>query len=576
MDSQVMMKSETRKPRAEPIPISDLASRIWPLALPSLATATLLLFCYYPLAWGWLAWVALVPFVALVRTRARARWVYLWAWITGLCFFGCALKWLRVADYRMYATWVALSLYVSLYFPAAIYLLRRFDQRTRLPLLITLPVVWTALEHARAHLLGGFAWYYLGHAQHQFLSVIQIADLGGAYAVSFVVAAVNALLFELLCSGSWFRTLFALPLQANRLSRVALIVQSALVVFLVAGTLAYGVWRLSQHDFEDGPRLALLQGNLDQRLRNQAFSPEGSKQALRQVVRHYWDLSDEAARRRPDLIVWPETSYPFHWEEVSLDLPPGSIPEEWQKANSYREELADDVASRWKTNVLLGANSDTLGADEQLRHGNSAILVRPKGRRGESVARYEKIHCIPFGEYVPFRESLPWMKAFAPYDFDYSLTPGKEQTRFPLGNYRFGVLICYEDTDPGLARNYANPEEGPLVDFLVNMSNDGWFDGTSEHEEHLAICRFRAVECRRAVARAVNMGISAVIDSNGRVIALPNPDWAKSKKVEAVVTAAVPIDRRASFYARWGDWLPWTCWLVVLGGWIGPFLWRAR
>src|SRR5205807_4396374 len=93
-----------------------------------------------------------------------------------------------------------------------------------------------------------------------------------------------------------------------------------------------------------------------------------------------------------------------------------------------------------------------------------------------------------------------------------------KRTRFQLGDFRYGVIICYEDTDPFLARQYASAAaDGPAVDFLINISNDGWFDGSSEHAEHLAISRFRAVETRRPLARAVNMGISAIIDSNGRV-----------------------------------------------------------
>src|SRR5260370_39296723 len=103
------------------------------------------------------------------------------------------------------------------------------------------------------------------------------------------------------------------------------------------------------------------------------------------------------------------------------------------------------------------------------------------------------------------------MNKLAPYDFDYSITPGTVQTRFRLGKHHFGVFICYEDTDPYLARQYVRQDGGePTADFLVNISNDGWFDGSSEHEQHLAICRFRAVECRRSVARAVNMGISGI------------------------------------------------------------------
>src|SRR5262249_51089874 len=139
--------------------------------------------------------------------------------------------------------------------------------------------------------------------------------------------------------------------------------------------------------------------------------------------------------------------------------------------------------------------------------------------------RYDKVFRVPFGEYVPFREVLPWMEKLSPYDFEYSIRAGEHLTRFPLATgsgktHHFGVLICFDDSDPSVARGYARDDrDGPAVEFLVNLSNDGWFRGTSEHEEHLALCRFRAVECRRSVVRSVNMGISAVIDSNGRVLA---------------------------------------------------------
>ena len=217
--------------------------------------------------------------------------------------------------------------------------------------------------------------------------------------------------------------------------------------------------------------------------------------------------------------------------------------------------------------VLLGLNAEVWTSGPRNRRYNSAVLLRPDAPQ-PVAGRYDKMHRVPFGEYVPLREELPWMNALAPYDFDYSVHAGEEFTRFRVGEFRFGVLICYEDTDPALARQYVAPGTEP-VDFLVNISNDGWFDGTSEHEEHLAICRFRAVETRRSVVRAVNMGISAVIDGSGCVREAPGPSWGESKKIAAVLTAEVPIDRRCSLYASWGDWLAWGCWGVLALGLIG-------
>jgi apolipoprotein N-acyltransferase len=237
----------------------------------------------------------------------------------------------------------------------------------------------------------------------------------------------------------------------------------------------------------------------------------------------------------------------------------------------------------WKTNVLLGLNGVVLGPGDQQTRYNSAVLLQADGQEG---GRYDKMHRVPFGEYVPFVDWLPWTRRFAPYDHDYSVAAGDSFTRFPLGDHQFGVVICYEDTDPVLARQYVGGDAAPPVDFLVNTSNDGWFNGTEEHEQHLAICRFRAIECRRAIVRSVNMGVSAVIDGNGRVLrpdrapdvgpafpferwvvstneSLPVAEWDQYKKVAGVLTASVPLDTRPSLYARWGDWLPWLCWLII-------------
>jgi apolipoprotein N-acyltransferase len=520
--------------------------------------------------WGWLAWVSMVPLLCLVRAQAAAGRLYLSAWAGGLVFFLIAIQWMRVADPLMYFTWIALAIYCSFFVPAGIFLVRRLEKRTRLPLVVILPLVWSALEFARAHLLGGFPWYFLAHTQHDFLPAIQIADLAGAYAVTFLVAAANAVVFEWLCAWPRFRTLCALPAESARSTRHGLICQSVALLGLFATTVAYGFWRLEQSEFAVGPRVALIQGNLDQRIRNAAAAEK--EEAGAKMVRHYGRLNHEAAstQPKPGLIVWPETSFLYDWIEIAPGLPPEKVPEDL----NLRIELFRKFAERTATDLLLGLNCQVITADARRQRYNSALLVR--GGDGHIEGRYDKIHCIPFGEYVPFRTWLPWMNAFAPYDYDYSIESGTRLTRFPLGKYHFGVLICYEDTDPYLARQYARTDDGqPPADFLVNISNDGWFNGTEEHEQHLAICRFRAIESRQAVARAVNMGISAVIDGNGRVCALPAPGWSQSKKIAAVLSASIPIDTRTSVYARYGDWMPWTCWLLIGVGLFLPASWGA-
>jgi apolipoprotein N-acyltransferase len=621
----------------------------WALLGLGSATALLLWLCYFPVAWGWLAWVALVPLLALTRAEARALNRYAAAWLAGLAFYFPALQWFRIADDRMYFTWIFLALVCSLYLPLAVLLVRVFARRLpAVPLLVTFPVVWVALEFFRSSFIGGFAsaflghhqhdfpggfsWYLLGHSQHDYLPLIQIADLGGAYAVSFLLAVGNVLLFETLFARRGFRAWLA-PGSPPALGKRGLLVQGLAFLLLLTASVGYGFWQLGRDTQEPGPRLALIQGNLDQRIRNTVGSAdaEESEQATRTVVNHYVFLADRAAEAGPDLIVWPETSAVDYW----VELRPG-------EPAPISKKLARLCARRWKTNVLLGLNALVGQEGGGQKRYNSALLIHRWGGEagatyligqcavaqtltpaggpfgsiaqmvvashlaqsdafvlGEAAGRYDKTHRVPFGEFVPFRKSLPWMNEFAPYDYDYSVSPGKSFTRFPLRvggrEYTFGVVICYEDTIADMARPYAGGDGGPAADFLLNISNDGWFDGSSEHDQHLAICRFRAVECRRSVARSVNMGISAVVDANGRVLAphrldvppppampearawriteedfggpgLPVSRWQEYKKVPGVLLATIPIDTRGSLYARWGDWLGWGCLVAVLGG----------
>jgi apolipoprotein N-acyltransferase len=563
------MPQIARRPLPESYPAVAPARRGigWSCVLASLVSAALMWLCYFPMACGWLGWIALIPWLMLVRADLPRRRRYLFAWLGGMIFFVPALEWMRAGDTGMVYLWLMLALYCSWYWVAALWLIRRFGQRTGLPLTVTVPLVWTGLDFARGELMGGFAFYLLGQTQQAVLPVIQIADLGGVAAVTILVAMVNGLLAESADRLPAIRGWFGLPAPVGRPSLRPQAVACAAVLALALG---YGGWRLYQADFVTGPWVALLQTSIPQTERNAAsVAAAGDPLARASIEEQTARLTKQAVSgsERADLIIWPETTFPWERKEFTPGAPERPELAEWRKDIAAREEITRERAQFSGTNVLLGLNACVVGLDGKTRRYNSALLLTP---RGDSVGRYDKMHLLPFGEFLPFKDSLPFMKYLSPYPYDYSLASGEAQTRFPLSaagkEYHFGVLICYEDSDASLARGLVRPGLQPPVDFLVNITNDGWFMGTAEHAEHLAVSRFRAVETRRPLLRAVNGGISAVVDGNGRIVALPGPTWAASQAVTGLISAAVPLDTRTSLYARLGDWLPMSCWGVILVG----------
>jgi apolipoprotein N-acyltransferase len=548
-----------------PFPFANVPARsVKPLYLTAAASGLLLYSSFFPLNLGFLAWIALVPLLFLVRSDARPRHVYLAAFFGGLVFYVPAIQWMRVAHIAMYGTWIMLSIYCALYFPFCLCLIRKLD-RGRVPLTVAVPTVWVGLEYMRAHFptgfpwmesLGilhriGFPWYFLGYSQHDYLPVIQIADLAGVYGVSFLVLLGNAAIFQWLAR--WAAT--------GSSGRCAPWLSAAAAAVLVACTIAYGYSRLDHEPFAAGPRLAMLQSDLPQSVKSSRGSDDHT------VEKHMVELllkSVTSPDEFPNLVVWPETTFSDDWYDVASGVSPSTTPPGWQQQMAESRKLAR-IIGKWKATQLLGLNGMEMEADGTIWKYNSALLI---DRDGTAGPRYDKMHLVPFGEYVPLRSTFPWMSRFTPYKGDYSCKPGEHWTRFPLEangkTYQFGCLICYEDSDPTLARTYVAPSAEAPVDFFVNISNDGWFNGTEEHEQHLAICRFRAVECRRSVARAVNMGISGIIDGDGRIVKIPGPTWAESKRLATVVNGIVPIDNRESLYARWGDWLPIACWTTFV------------
>ena len=364
----------------------------------------------------------------------------------------------------------------------------------------------------------------------------------------------------------------------------------------VSGTVFYGRWRIEQATtaVTEGPLVASLQSNVPQSVKRTFGNSDVLFDGL--MVK-----SQAAAAAQADLIVWPETM-------VQGILQPKLWP---ALANTEQDKVFYEALGKHAKDtayLLVGA----LGADvlyepngaPYLGMYNSAFMFRPDGT--EYPGRYDKIHLVLFGEYIPFRQSLPWvfeqLHKFMPeeYRVDHSLEHGKNYTIFDMTipikraadqsaepnapaagtKYHFGVIICYEDTVPYVARNFALDEAGnKRIDWLVNISNDGWFVRFLEKEphvrpsdelpQHAAICTFRAVENRLPVIRSVNTGISCLIDSLGRIHDgyIRADDEFPSRAMQRTgmdgwFLDRMPIDKRVTFFSRHGQWLDTTCAII--------------
>jgi apolipoprotein N-acyltransferase len=555
------------------------------------------------------AYVCLVPWLVAVCGSSRRRWPYFISYCFGLAFFGVTVRWMFSVTPPAY---VALILYQAVYFPAAAWLIRHMVRRRGVRLTFVVPVVWTAVEFFRGTGHLGFPWVLLGQSQYRFLTAIQVADLGGVYAVSFVVAMVNGLVADLILD----RTRPA----ARRPSRRATVV---IAVVLVAATIGYGRFRLGQTTTSDGPMIAVVQGDY---LLSVTDAPNENMPFVKR--RAYFTEALTAAREQPDMIVLPETPWPMTlnteyrhakdptraqelarqwavlchtWLTHLADPDPDTeIVRSADEVDRRRQQLSGDAADwlactgndlkllpAWQQHLSTGRPCTVVtgGFGHELfptnvypkerRYNAAYVYTPPSGDDAVTTQhRYNKIHLVMFGEYIPFREGplhsvYLWLNSLTPWGatgLEYSLSAGREFTTFEIApstedaakrTYRFATPICYEDTIPYVCRSFARAAErdddSKRLDFLVNVSNDGWFGHSVQQPQHLAISVFRAVEHRVGIARAVNTGMSGFIDPTGRLRDVLSVGE-QGHRISSVV-----VDTRTTLYSRWGDWFAITC-----------------
>ena len=606
-------KSERKKQEQNlPLPVKNPVCAASPLSssslflLPSSLSSScsscpswILAFCGSLLLWAafppsdfWpLAWIAPIPWVLLIRRdKLGGRRPYTMLGLAGFAFWMGVLHFLRLPHWATSFGWIALSFYFAFYLPVFVGLSRVAVHRCRVPVILAAPVVWTGLELFRGHFLTGMSMACLGHTQYRWIELIQVSDLAGAYGVSFVVMFVAASLARIIpCQRSSEN---AAPFQWKSPRQILINLWPLLAAAAVLiAVLLYGHYRIATNSSLAGPRIALIQGSIDAELFDDS-DPDTTKRMIeerrKQIYDEYRQLSRDAIRTggHIDLLVWPESMFP----SSILTYDPGVTKPSWYKKSEadFRTDLEESakaapetmaaLAGRLGVPLLLGSNREHLGVDGEKCY-TSAVYV---GRDGKIVGLYDKVHLVMFGEYMPFVEYAPWLQYLTPLTGNAS--PGKGPVAFELNisgapayqrpdpantsdsfegplvraqsSVRIAPSICYESVLSHVIRGQVNAlaAEGHEPDVLVNLTNDGWFWGSSELDLHLMCGVFRAVECRKPLLVAANTGFSASIDSDGRI------QQQGPRRATGVIIAAPRLDRdRRSWYLEHGDWFAGVC-----------------
>jgi apolipoprotein N-acyltransferase len=526
-------KAAAQRPIPAAIPSGIEAARwyrsTWAIAL----SGSLLMWAALPPLDFWpLAWIAPVPWLLLVRQeQLNSRRPYRALWLAGFVFWLAAIYWITLPHWATSFGWLALSFYLAFYVPMFIGLTRVAVHRLGISIIAAAPIVWTGLELAKGHLLSGFTMGSLGHTQFRFLPFIQIADIVSGYGIGGLVILGAACLARMI------------PWDGRRWALWPL----APLAAMFAVTLVYGQQRLAAPlPGEATSRVALIQGSIDITMKLDPKAFQAIHNDYVRLSRAAVAQSARAGGKPLDLIVWPETMFrgTLLSFEPGAKPPEGATPEQAAEKIAQVNELIAETAHELGAPLLLGIDRWHFLADGRTQRFNSGLFVTADGRQ---LGHYDKIHLVMFGEYVPFAEMFPFLYRLTPLPG--GVTAGQEPYAEEVRGLRYAPSICYETTIPHVIRRQVIElrERGQEPDVLVNLTNDGWFWGSSELDLHLMCAVFRAIECRKPMLIAANTGFSAWIDSNGRIV------QQGPRRAEGVILADVARDPRGSFYLEHGD-----------------------
>lgn len=484
-----------------------------------------------------LSWIAVAPLlVAVLRARrpdtlqlqvgvkllpARPAQALALGYLCGILWYGGNCYWVFSTMKQYGGINVAgaagllllFCLYLGLYhglFGLLVSLIAKSSERLAL---VISPFLWVAVELARTR-ISGFPWDLLGTAQVDNIPLARIARLTGVYGISLEIMIVN--------------TAFAAAFLIHRQRRTPLLIAAAAAAFV----LQIGRW-MPLAALAADHNAVLVQANipiLQQGDWTRAYFDDTVAQ-LRNL-----SLNPPAAENRhPDLIVWPESPAPFYSSDPAL--------------RTSSAEIAK-TAQAWMIVGNVGAERLSSTAQPATEIFNSAALINPAG---EWVARYDKVHLVPFGEYVPFRQWLGFAGGLTKEVGDF--TGGQLRQPMQAGEEKLGVFICYESIFPDEVRRFA--AQGAQV--FINVSNDGWYGDSGAYAQHLQQARMRAIENGRWLLRDTNTGVTAAIDPYGRIL------QTVPRKIRTSLAASYSLENQTTFYTRYGDWLAYACAIISFG-----------
>ena len=503
-----------------------------------------------PFGWFWLAWLALLPLISVVvEYRKLTRGHYWMIWFAGLFYWLGTFYFIPIPHPLLWIGWIVISLYLACYLPFFVLSSRTLIFRFKLPALIVIPIAWTGWELVRCYLFSGMPLVCLSHTQYQLPAVIQVSDLAGGYTLTFAIK---------LFATSLYLTL----IRNNRLARPAIIPLLVMIVVVVSVT-GYGHYQLGQdNNLEHAPLVvALIQGSVDTVFPK---TREEAQEYFQFKTEQYISLTNRATQQWNDidLVVWPENGWPYPDLEPNTDTSMMSP----QELRRYREAIYDIwpslfVRGRPMPNFLVGGESY-----DPVKEQRYASALHISGE-AKVIDRYYKKHLVMFGEYVPLADWIPLLRKFPAIGT--GLRAGKDPIAMEINGLKVAPNICFESTVPHFVRSRMNElnAKGDEPDVMINITNDGWFYGTSCLDFHLACNVFRAVEMRKPHLVCANTGLSAVINEKGEI------ERQGPRRDTDVIRAEIgPVDKQSP-YRTIGDIIPITFAAISVLAWlIGLFV----